>query len=41
MQRGGIDFGKFRPICFEPVHNGYHVMGEKVGQAFCDGAALK
>ena len=38
---GGIDFGKFRPICFEPAHNGYHVMGEKVGQAFCDGAALK
>ncbi len=37
----GIDFGKFRPISFEPAHNGYHVLGERVGSAFKDGAALK
>ena len=34
----GIDFGKFRPISFEPAHNGYHVLGERVGSAFKDGA---
>ena len=38
---GNIDFSKFRPISFEPVHNGYHVLGQRVGNAFQDGAALK
>ena len=38
---GSIDLGKFRPISFEPVHNAYHVLGERVGSAFSDGAALK
>ena len=38
---GSIDFAKFRPISFEPAHNAYHVLGEKVGNAFRDGAALK
>ena len=38
---GAIDFSKFRPISFEPVHNGYHVLGQRVGNAFQDGAALK
>ena len=38
---GDIDFAKFRPISFEPAHNAYHVLGEKVGNAFRDGAALK
>lgn len=38
---GSIDFTKFRPISFEPVHNSYHVLGEKVGNAFQDGAQLK
>ena len=37
---GSIDLGKFRPISFEPVHRVYHVMGERVGNAFSDGAAL-
>ena len=36
---GGIDFDKFRPIAFEPARNGYHVLGERVGSAFRDGAA--
>ena len=38
---GKIDMTKFHPISFEPVHNAYHVLGEKVGNAFKDGAALK
>ncbi|MBM6667301.1 flavin reductase family protein [Lacrimispora saccharolytica] len=38
---GNLDMAKFRPISFEPVHNAYHVLGEKVGNAFRDGAALK
>ena len=38
---GNIDLSKFRPISFDPVHSGYHVLGEKVGNAFRDGAALK
>ncbi len=38
---GSIDFAKFRPISFEPVHNGYHVLGDKVGNAFQDGGQLK
>ena len=38
---GSIDFTKFRPISFEPAHNSYHVLGEKVGNAFQDGGKLK
>ena len=38
---GGIDFAKFRPIAFEPAHSAYHVLGEKVGDAFRDGGKLK
>ncbi len=38
---GSLDFSKFRPIAFEPAHSAYHVLGEKVGNAFKDGDALK
>ena len=38
---GSIDLTKFRPISFEPVHNAYHVLGEKVGDAFSDGGKLR
>ena len=38
---GKIDLTKFRPISYEPVHNGYHVLGERVGAAFSDGMKLK
>lgn len=38
---GTLDFSKFRPIAFEPSHSAYHVLGEKVGNAFKDGAVLK
>ena len=36
-----LDMGKFRPISFEPANNGYHVLGERVGNAFSDGSKLK
>ena len=39
--KGSIDLTKFRPITYEPVNHGYYVVGEKVGQAFSDGNALK
>ena len=38
---GKIDAAKLRPIAFEPVGNGYYVLGEKVGNAFSDGNSLK
>ena len=38
---GLIDVGKLRPISFDPVHNSYLALGEKVGSAFSDGNALK
>lgn len=38
---GLIDPMKLRPIIFDGVHATYHVLGEKVGKAFSDGAQLK
>ena len=40
-EKGKIDPAKLRPITFDPVHNDYLVIGEKVGNAFKDGVALK
>lgn len=40
-EKGKIDPSKLRPIIFDTVHNSYHVLGEKVGNAFRDGLALK
>ena len=40
-EAGKIDPAKLRPITFDPIHNHYLVIGEKVGNAFKDGAALK
>lgn len=40
-ENGKIDPAKLRPITFDPVHNAYRVLGEKVGNAFQDGAKLK
>lgn len=37
---GRIDVSKLQPIAFEPVHGGYHVLGQRVGTAFHDGKAL-
>ena len=36
-----IDPDKLRPIIFDPIYNTYQVLGEKVGNAFRDGAKLK
>lgn len=38
---GRIDPAKLRPIIYDGANHTYHVMGEKVGNAFKDGAALK
>lgn len=39
--QGKIDPAKLRPITFDPVHNAYLVIGEKVGEAFQTGLVLK
>ena len=38
---GQPDIAKLDPITYDPAHHGYHRIGEKVGQAFHDGLALK
>ena len=38
---GKIDPAKLRPITFDKVNHAYLVLGEKVGNAFQDGNALK
>ena len=38
---GKIDPDKLQPITFDPIHNAYRKLCEKVGNAFRDGAALK
>lgn len=38
---GKVDLAKLRPITFDPIGNAYHVIGEKIGNAFADGAKLK
>lgn len=38
---GKIDPMKLRPITYDSANHAYHVLGEKVGNAFSDGVALK
>ena len=38
---GKVDLGKFHPITYDPSGHGYYTLGEKVGNAFSDGKALK
>ena len=38
---GQIDIMKLKPVTYDPVHHGYHVIGEKVGNAFSDGKELE
>lgn len=40
-ENGLPDPAKLRPISFDPVNNGYLVLGERVGSAFSDGAAIE
>ena len=37
---GNADVSKVRPICFDPFNSAYHVMGEKVGDAWGIGKSL-
>ena len=41
MTDGKVDVAKVAPITFDPFNNAYHVLGEKVGNAFSDGMALR
>lgn len=38
---GEVDIDKFKPITFDPIHDGYYELGAKVGTAFSDGKKLK
>ena len=38
--QGKVDPKKLRPITFDPMNNAYLVLGEKVGDAFVDGASI-
>ena len=40
-ENGKVDPAKLKPITFDPMNNAYLVLGEKVGNAFKDGAALR
>ncbi|MBO4277878.1 MAG: flavin reductase [Clostridia bacterium] len=37
---GRVDLAKVAPICFDPFNNAYHVVGEKVGDAWKTGKKL-
>ena len=41
MTDGKVDVAKVAPITFDPFNNAYHVLGEKVGNAFSDGMVLR
>ena len=38
---GELSLEKFSPITYDTVHYGYYRLGERVGNAFKDGNALK
>lgn len=38
---GKIDPAKLKPIVYDGANHTYHILGEQVGKAFHDGAALK
>ena len=40
-ENGKVDVAKLRPITYDSMNHHYLVLGEKVGQAFHDGAQLK
>ena len=37
---GKVDVSKVKPITFDPFNNAYHVVGEKVGEAWKSGKSL-
>ena len=40
-ENGKVDVAKLAPITYDPMNHHYLVLGEKAGQAFHDGVALK
>ena len=38
---GKVDLAKMKIIAYDPFNHGYHVVGEKVGQAFSEGRKIK
>ena len=40
-ENGKVDPAKLKPITFDPMNNAYLILGEKVGNAFKDGTALR
>ncbi len=40
-ENGKVDVKRLQPITYDPMNHHYLVLGEKVGQAFHDGVALK
>jgi hypothetical protein len=40
-ENGKLDVKQLRPITYDPMNHHYLALGEKVGQAFHDGLALK
>ena len=38
VEDGELDLDKFTPITYDPVYHGYYRLGERVGNAFKDGA---
>ena len=40
-EKGRVDLAKMRIIAYDPFNHGYHVVGEKVGQAFSEGRKIK
>ncbi len=40
-ENGKVDIAKLQPITYDPMSHHYLTLGEKVGQAFHDGLALK
>ena len=41
VENGKVDVAKLRPITYDSMNHHYLVLGEKVGNAFQDGTALK
>ena len=40
-ENGKVDVAKLAPITYDPMNHHYLVLGDKIGQAFHDGIALK
>ena len=41
IEHGQVDVAKLQPITYDPMNHHYLILGQKAGQAFHDGMALK